>query len=66
MPRQHGLELDAEDFEVKLAGVGGSQQLTTIDVSYEVVLKPIPGRPQPHVFAVHAEGEPPRFGSLTP
>lgn len=63
--KAHDLELTREDFDVKLAGVGGAK-VNTIDVSYEVVLKPIPGRPQPHVFAVHVEGEPPRFGSLTP
>jgi hypothetical protein len=63
--REHELDLKREDFDVKMAGVGGSK-VTTIDVSYEVVLKPIPGHPQPHVFAIHAEGDPPRFGALTP
>ena len=56
---------DQGDFDVKLAGAGGAK-VTTIDVSYEVVMKPIPGRPMPHVFVVHVEGDPPRFGSLTP
>jgi hypothetical protein len=59
------LDLKAADFDVKMAGVGGAK-VTTIDVSYEVVLKPIPGRPQPHVFAIHVEGDPPRFGALIP
>jgi|SRR5688572_7579789 hypothetical protein len=63
--REHGLELTKEDFDIKLAGPGNSKT-TTIDVSYEVVMKPIPGRPMPHVFAVHVQGAPPRFGSLTP
>jgi hypothetical protein len=63
--REHGLALTAEDFDVRLFPPG-SPQLTTIDVSYEVVMKPIPGRAQTHVFAVHAEAEPARFGSLTP
>jgi hypothetical protein len=29
-------------------------------------MKPIPGRPMPHVFALHVEGDAPRFGTLTP
>ena len=61
----HDLDLTRADFNVKMAGVGGAKT-TTIDVSYEVVLKPIPGRTMPHTFVVHAEGDPPRFGSLTP
>jgi hypothetical protein len=60
----HDLDLRREDFDVKLAPAGSG--VTTIDVSYEVVLKPIPGRTQPHVFALHIEGDPPRFGTLTP
>ena len=63
--KQHGLALTQSDFDVKLAAPG-SGKFTTIDVSYEVVLKPIPGRPMPHVFALHIEGDPPRFGALTP
>jgi hypothetical protein len=63
--REHEMNLTREDFDVKMAGVGGAK-VTTIDVSYEVVLKPIPGHPQPHVFAIHVEGDPPRFGNLTP
>jgi hypothetical protein len=58
------LDLTRADFDIKLAGVGGAKT-TTIDVSYEVVMQPIPGRPMPHLFVVHAVGEP-RFGSLTP
>ena len=63
--KAYELDLKREDFDVKLAGVGGVTT-TTIDVSYDVVLKPIPGRPQPHTFDVHAEGAPARFGNLTP
>jgi hypothetical protein len=63
--REYGLPLTKDDFEIKLFPPGASQ-LTTIDVSYEVVMKPIPGRTQPHVFAVHAEADTARFGSLTP
>jgi hypothetical protein len=63
--KEHGLDLGKDDFDVKLFPPG-SPQLTTIDVSYEVVMKPIPGRPQPHVFAIHAEADAARFGSLTP
>jgi len=59
------LDLTRADFDIKLAGVGGVK-LTTIDVSYEVVMKPIPGRPMPHLFVLHVEADPPRFGSLTP
>jgi hypothetical protein len=63
--KEHGLDLTKDDFEVKLAPKD-SQQPTTIDVSYEVVMKPIPGRPQPHVFAIHAVADPGRFGTITP
>ena len=63
--KAYDLDLTRADFDIKLAGVGGAK-VTTIDVSYEVVMKPIPGRPMPHVFVVHVEGDPPRFGSLTP
>jgi hypothetical protein len=63
--KAHELDLTRADFDVKMAGVGGAKT-TTIDVSYEVVLKPFPGHPQPHVFAMHIEGNPPRFGSVTP
>ena len=62
--RSHELDLTRADFNVKLAG--GGAKTTTIDVSYEVVLKPIPGRTMPHTFVLHVEGDPPRFGSLTP
>jgi hypothetical protein len=62
--RSFDLELTRADFDIKLAGTGGVRT-TTIDVSYEVVMKPIPGRAMSHLFVVHAEGEP-RFGSLTP
>jgi hypothetical protein len=63
--KEHGLALTQNDFDVKLA-VPGSGKFTTIDVSYEVVLKPIPGREMPHVFVLHVEGDAPRFGALTP
>jgi hypothetical protein len=63
--KAHDLDLTRADFDIKLAGVGGVKT-TTIDVSYEVVMKPIPGRAMPHVFVIHVEGEPGRFGSLTP
>jgi hypothetical protein len=63
--KSYGLDLTREDFDVKLAGVGGVTT-TTINVSYDVVLKPLPGRPQKHTFAIHAEAAPSRFGSLTP
>jgi hypothetical protein len=63
--RSFELDLTRADFDVKMTGVGGTRS-TTIDVSYEVILKPIPGRPMPHTFVVHAESAPPRFGSLTP
>ncbi len=63
--KEHDLDLTREDFEVKLPGVGGAKTVT-IDVSYDVELKHIPGRPQTHRFTIHAEGEPGRFGSLTP
>ena len=56
---------DAERLR-RQAGRPRGARSTTIDVSYEVVLKPIPGPPEPHVFAIHIEGDPPRFGSLTP
>lgn len=62
--KEHGLDLTRSDFDVKLRGTGDAQT-ATIDVSYEVIMKPIPGRPQPHMFVVHVEGDPPRFGSLT-
>jgi len=63
--KEHGLDLTQDDFEVKLFPPG-AKELTTIDVSYEVVMKPIPGRPQPHLFVVHAEADRSRFGSVTP
>jgi hypothetical protein len=63
--KEHGLDLVPDDFEIKMTGVGPGQT-ATIDVSYEVVMKPIPGRPQAKVFTVHVEPDTPRFGSLTP
>ena len=62
--REHGLDLTADDFDVTVHGEGAGQT-ATIDVSYEVVMKPIPGRNMPHVFAIHAAPEAKRFGSLT-
>jgi hypothetical protein len=61
--REHDLELTKDDFEVHLGEKGKG---TTIATRYTVVLKYIPGKPQPHEFVVHVEGEPPRFGSLSP
>jgi hypothetical protein len=63
--KEHGLALTRDDFALKLSPPG-SPTPTTIDVSYELVLKPIPGRPMPRVFAIHAVGDPGRFGSVTP
>jgi len=63
--KSYDLDLTRADFDVKMAGVGGAQ-VTTIDVSYEVVLKPVPGKPMTHLFALHVEGDAPRFGALTP
>ena len=62
--KEHGLDLGPEDFDVKMIGAG-TGQTAIIDVSYEVVMKPIPGRPQSHVFTIHAEPDAKRFGSLT-
>jgi hypothetical protein len=61
--REHDLELTKDDFEVVLGEKGKG---TTIDTKYVVVMKYIPGKPQPHEFVIHVEGDPPRFGSLTP
>jgi hypothetical protein len=63
--KEYGLPLTQNDFDVKLP-VAGSGKSATIDVAYEVVLKPVPGKTMPHVFALHVEGDPPRFGALTP
>jgi hypothetical protein len=63
--KSYDLDLTSSDFDIKLAGAGGAKT-ATIDVSYGVVMKPIPGRPMPHLFVIHVEGDPPRFGSLTP
>jgi hypothetical protein len=63
--QDYGLDLAADDFQVTMHGAGQGQT-ATIDVSYEVVMKPIPGRKMPHVFIIHAEPEAKRFGSLTP
>jgi hypothetical protein len=65
LAKAYELDLTRADFDVKMPGVGGAKT-TTIDVSYEVVLKPFPGHAQPHVFAMHVEGDAPRFGALTP
>jgi hypothetical protein len=62
--KEHGIDLGPEDFDVKMIGAG-TGQTAIIDVSYEVVMKPIPGRPQSHVFTIHAEPDAKRFGSLT-
>jgi hypothetical protein len=65
--KEHGLALTREDFDVKVSAPGSPTKTpTTIDVSYELVLKPIPGRPMPRVFAIHAVGDAGRFGSVTP
>jgi hypothetical protein len=60
----HNLDLTRDDFVVRL-GVKGKTP-TVIDTQYSVTLKHIPGHPQPHTFVVHVEGDPARFGSLTP
>jgi hypothetical protein len=65
LAKTYDLDLKRDDFDVRLAGVGGVTT-TTIDVSYQVTLKPIPGRPQAHTFAIHAEAIPGRFGNLVP
>src|SRR5689334_4835648 len=59
--KEHDLALDRTDFTVNKGRV-----VTTIDTSYIVDLKYIPGKPHLYTFVVHAEGDPPRFGSLTP
>ena len=59
--KDHDLALDRTDFTV----VKG-KMVTTIDTRYVVDLKYIPGKPHPYEMVVHAEGDPPRFGSLTP
>ena len=61
--KEHDLELTKDDFEVHLGEKGKG---TTIDTRYVVVMKYIPGKPQPHEFVIHVEGDPPRFGSLGP
>jgi hypothetical protein len=61
--KDHDLDLTREDFTVVLGEKG---KTTTIDTSYTVVMKYIPGHPREHTFLVHVEGEPPRFGALTP
>jgi len=62
--KEYGLDRGPEDFDVKMIGAG-TGQTAVIDVSYEVVMKPIPGRLQSHVFHVHAEPDAKRFGSLS-
>jgi len=59
--KDHDLALDRADFTVNKG-----KMVTTIDTSYIVDLKYIPGKPHPYTFVVHAEGDPPRFGSLGP
>jgi hypothetical protein len=61
---EHGLDLAPDDFQVTMHG-SGQGQTATIDVSYEVVMKPIPGRAMTHVFIIHAEPDAKRFGSLS-
>jgi hypothetical protein len=61
LAKEHDLALDRTDFTIQKG-----RAITTIDTSYIVDLKYIPGKPHPHLFLVHAEGDPPRFGSLTP
>ena len=59
------LTLTQNDFDVKLAGPGAPSD-DDRRAATKWSMKPIPGRPMPHVFALHVEGDPPRFGSLTP
>jgi hypothetical protein len=61
LAKEQGLALDRTDFAVQKGKL-----ITTIDTSYIIDLKYIPGKPHPYTFIVHAEGDPPRFGSLTP
>src|SRR3954468_20369224 len=49
--KEYGLDLGPEDFTVKMIG-SGVGQTAVIDVSYEVVMKPIPGRLQSHIFVI--------------
>jgi hypothetical protein len=59
--KEHDLALDRTDFTVTKG-----KPITVIDTSYIVDLKYIPGKPHPYTFVIHAEGDPPRFGSLGP
>jgi hypothetical protein len=61
--KEHDLDLTRDDFVVVMP-VGG--RTTTIDTQYTVAMSYIPGHPKEHTFVVHVEGDPPRFGSLTP
>src|SRR5262245_27391558 len=61
--KAHDLALTRDDFVVVMAAGG---KTTTIDTQYTVEMSYIPGQPREHTFQVHVEGDPPRFGSLTP
>ena len=61
--RDHDLALTRDDFTVVLAS---GNKTTTIDTQYTIEMSYIPGQPREHTFQVHVEGDPPRFGSLTP
>lgn len=61
--RQHDLDLTVDDFVVVMP-VGA--KTTTISTQYTVAMSYIPGQPREHTFVVQVEGDPPRFGSLTP
>jgi hypothetical protein len=61
--KEYDLDLGREDFTVVLTAGG---KTATIDTSYTVELKFVPGHPRPHTFLIHVVGDPPRFGALTP
>lgn len=61
--KNHDLALTREDFVVVMP-VGG--KTTSISTQYSVTMSYIPGQPKEHTFVVQVEGDPPRFGSLTP
>ena len=61
--KAHDLALTRDDFTVVMPAGG---KTTTIDTQYTLTMSYIPGQPRDHTFRVHVEGDPPRFGSLTP
>jgi hypothetical protein len=61
--KDHDLDLTRDDFVVVMAA---GSKTTTIDTRYAVEMSYVPGHKKEHIFDVHVEGDPPRFGSLTP